>query len=106
MLTTPDILLSSVSMGADITSDSQQLTNMFGFSIQAVYTGSPVGALKLEASLDKVTWNDVEDSSVSITDAGSTLWNVSEVQYPYVRVFYDFTSGSGSLTAKFFGRGF
>lgn len=107
MLTTPVDLVTAASMGADIESASQQTTNMFGFSIQAVYAGSsPTGSLKLQGSLDQVTWNDIDDYSESISQDGSALWNVTDAMYPYVRVFYDYTSGTGVLDVKFFGKGF
>jgi len=106
MLTTPDVLVDAGSMAGNITSSSQQLTNIFGYSVQAVYTGSPVGTIKLQASLDRTTWNDVSNSSTAISAAGSTLWNISDVQYPYLRVVYTRDSGSGVLTVKFFGKGF
>lgn len=106
MRVTPDVLLNAVSMSQSQSSSSQQLNQMFAFSVQAVFTGSPVGTAKLQASLDGTTWTDIEDSSDEIAAAGNILWNVADVGYPYMRFVYTRTSGSGALTVKFFGRGF
>lgn len=105
MLTTPVALVSGQSLSASYTSNPQQTINMFGYSIQAVFTGSPNGAFKLQASLDGANWDDIADSSESVTEAGNIVWNVSSVQYPQVRVVYTRSSGTGSLSLYFFGKG-
>lgn len=100
------IIVNGNMASATLTSDVGELEQGFGYSVQAVYTGAPVGTLKLQASLDQVTWIDVADSSQSIAAAGSFLWNVSDVQYPWTRLIYTKTSGTGTLNAQLFYRGF
>lgn len=97
-------------MNTTITSDAFQLYQMFGFSIQVTFTGTPTGTFKLQASSDPVTqvslntvtpathWTDVANSSQAVSAAGNVLWNVSDVMYNWVRVVY--TDGSaGASTA-------
>jgi hypothetical protein len=95
-------------MNTTITSDAFQMYQMFGFSIQVTFTGTPTGTFKLQASSDPVTqvslntvsppthWTDVANSSQAVSAAGSVMWNVSDVMYNWVRVVY--TDGSGGAS--------
>lgn len=96
---------------------AMQLENMFGFAIQVVFTGTPNGVFKLQASCDPVpnaretvgangvitftptNWTDVDDSSFTVIAAGSCFWNYSgTVNWSFVRSVYT-DSSSGSSTA-------
>lgn len=79
------------------------------YSIQLVFTGSPVGTFKLQASIDPYSgsnptgdtitnWTDVTDSDQAITAAGNHMWNVENAGYTWVRVIWTVTSGTGDLT--------
>lgn len=91
-------VIDAQSMGASITSTVFDLAQRPGYACHAVYTGSPNGALTLEGSINGTNWETIASSSVSISAAGSTLYNVSDAQYELARVKYTFSSGSGSLT--------
>jgi hypothetical protein len=109
-------LLSASSMTgtSTVTSSPIPIDQLWGFAIQAVWTGTPTGTLKLQASCDPITpanasgstpvvtnWTDVADSSSSIAGAaGSYLWNVSSASYNFVRLVYTNASSTGSLSAK------
>lgn len=82
-------------------------------AIQLVFTGSPVGSFKLQASCDEprdsattpslvaagvTNWTDISGSSVSISAAGDIMWNIENPGYNFIRVVWTRTSGSGSLT--------
>jgi hypothetical protein len=56
-------------------------------SIQVNYAASPAGDLELQASSDGTTFNSITES-VQTTDAGggSHMWNVSGMQFRYLRV--------------------
>lgn len=112
-------LVTDGDMSGDITSTIQQLNQAFGYSIQANYatSGTLGGVLKLQASVDHqelpfglpVTgnWVDVASSSVTLTGAGSYVWNVSDVMYPWMRVIYTHTGGdSGTLQVYCWERAF
>lgn len=91
-------IVTAGSMAATITSSTITLASKTGYAMQAVYTGSPVGTLTVEGSNDGTTWSTVTDSTVAVSAAGSTLYNISGVQYELARLLYTFTSGTGSLT--------
>lgn len=98
-------IFSSQSLGANATSSAQTLDQAFGFSVQAQWTGaSAAGTLKLQASLDGTNWDDISGASTTIAGAGNILWNVTDVMFPWVRVVFTRTSGTGSLSTRLFYR--
>lgn len=124
----PNIIPLNTRMNTTLNSLAMQLENMFGFSIQIVFTGTPTGSFKLQASCDPVpnarekvgangvitftptNWSDVEDSDFTVTAAGDVFWNYAEtVNWSYVRVVYTDTSGGSSTaiitSARFNGKG-
>ena len=63
------------------------------------------GELKLQASLDKVNWTDVPNTSCPVTAmADSVLWNIGEVHFPWIRIYLDSYS-SVIYTARIFMKG-
>ncbi len=69
------------------------------YSIQAVFSGSNVvGTFKLQNSVDGITWKDISGKSTSVTSSASTDLGDSRVNYPYVRFYWDYTSGTGNIT--------
>ena len=109
-------LVTDGNMGGSITSSPQQLTEMAMACIQAVFTGSPVGTFKLQISanyqedsmgnvLNAGTWTDYTGSSQGISAAGDFAWNLSTTPYPWIRLVYTRTSGSGTLNATINGKG-
>jgi hypothetical protein len=103
-------LMTNVVMNDDLESDAIQLTNIFGYTVQAVYVGTPTGTFKLQASVDPIkfandaqpqvptNWNDIAGSSFAVTSSGITTWNVTNSFYTFVRLVYADGSG-GSSTA-------
>lgn len=91
------------------------------YSIQLVFTGSPTGNFKLQASNDKgledkrlggwdssgvSNWTDIADSQQAITAAGDHAWTVENAGYRWVRVVWTQTAGTGSLdSARFNAKG-
>ena len=78
-------------------------------------TGTPNGTVKLQASNDPetndtqysavtnlpptqvpVNWADIENSTFVLTASGTTMWNVRDIGYNYVRVVYTDSSGGTS----------
>lgn len=89
------------------------LANIAQYAIQVVFTGSPAGNFKLQASNDTgqpngvtepiqddqvVNWTDIADSAATVSAAGNVMWNVENVGYNWVRVVWTHTSGGGELT--------
>lgn len=90
------------------------LGHIVDYSIQLVFTGSPGGNFKLQASNDPgqpnaaseaqqvvgvTNWTDVLDSAQTISAAGNHVWTVENAGYTWVRVVWTATSGSGTLTS-------
>lgn len=98
---------SNGSLAGDLTSSAQQLESMYGYSVQVVWTGAPVGTLSLQASLNGSDWSTVSGSSTSLSGAAdSFLWNFQGAFYHYVRLNYVRTSGTGTITkALYFAKG-
>lgn len=108
------VLLKTTSIVAsNITTVGLDLQQMYGYSIQAIWTGAAlVGTVKLQASLDynpatgfSGTWSDIGGSTEVVNGPGSFVWNVSNVFYPYVRLVFTYTSGSGAITVYQFAKG-
>jgi hypothetical protein len=125
---TTSMLPATTVLNASFNGPARQLENMFGYSIQVVFTGTPNGTFKLQASADPVTaagqvfgangavtytptnWSDVSLSPVIVSAAGNYMWNVIDTMYNYVRLVYTDASGGVStavLTVSTFnGKGF
>ena len=93
-------------MSGNVTSSAVQLDYTVGYSIQAAFTGTPSGSLKLQASVDGTNYSDITDTSTTIAAAGSFLWNVADPNYDYVRLVYTRTGSTGVLSATIFSKGF
>lgn len=89
------------------------LGHIVNYSIQLVFTGTPGGNFKLQASNDRgninaqypanqdagvVNWTDIADSAFTVSAAGNVMWDVQNAGYNWVRVVWTQTSGSGTLT--------
>lgn len=101
----------ATALNADNNGAAAPLKNIYMYSIAANISGVPTGTLKLQASNDPETndtmpngapkptptnWADIDDSTFTVTTAGTSMWNVREVGYNYVRVTY--TDGSGGVS--------
>lgn len=98
-----------------ITSAPIPLDQIFGFAVQAYWTGTPTGTIYLQASSqspptqnqvanggpDNITlWDTITGSPYSISGtSGSYMWNVNLAFYRYVQLVYTNSSGTGSLSA-------
>ena len=105
------LTLSGVDMTANITSDAVWLGHIANLSIQLVFTGSPNGVLKLQASCDEqdrsnpkntvvTNWTDVSGSHITITAAGDHMWTIENAGYTFIRVVWtDSASGVSTITS-------
>jgi hypothetical protein len=100
-----DLIPSGTSAGADVRSVGYDLGDLQTFSIGVDFTGGAgnlAGTLYLEAA-NKYDFSDyvtVSGSNQAITASASHMWNVTGAGYRYVRCFWDYTSGTGNITAK------
>ena len=101
--------ISAGSMAADIVSDYFDIRFNLGVSVQVVWSAgsTPVGDLRVEATNDDfeneapTNWNLAVSAVSSVTgNTGSALINIPDANYTAMRIFYDRTSGSGTLNAR------
>jgi hypothetical protein len=105
-------------MASNIVSSDIYLDQVFAFGIQAVWTGTPGGTLKVQVSLDigpdvngvgsaVVNWTDVAGSSVLLTGAGGNFyWDFPEQSLRWARLVYTAATGAGTLNARANLKGF
>lgn len=111
MITAPIVVDSSKSLATNYTSPPISLDQQWGLSIQALWTGAPVGAFKLQTSLNYQpggpmsrapanagTWDDYPGSSQNSSGANSCSWDITTTASRWIRVFYAAASGSGTLS--------
>lgn len=102
---------------AVITSAPIQLFNCFGYAVQLVFTGSPVGTFTVKVSCDPFPANQsgvaspshftlLADSDLLVSGAGDLMYNVNECNYNWFQVIYTKTSGTGTLNGTFNLKGF
>lgn len=104
-----EAIVSAGDMSANINSSATLIEWVFGYSIQVVMSGAPVGSLKLQASNDfdagrpmaaPVNWTDIALTTQAVNGAGTAFYNIPDSMYRWVRLVYTFTSGTGSMTAR------
>lgn len=72
----------------DVSSDILDVSFCYAGSFQIMWgNGTQTGSVCLQASLDTLNWTEVPNTNCPVgTAAGSLLWNLSDIHYPYVRV--------------------
>jgi len=91
----------SASAATDFQSVSLSVGDNVNFWIGILFTGSDVvGTLKLQGSDNNSDWWDISGSSQAVTASTRHAWSVSDVHYPYVRVDWDYTSGTGNISGR------
>jgi hypothetical protein len=100
----PIELISSQSAAGDVTSAAYSLGDLTTFSIEVDFSGTDLaGTLTLQArNSDGYTWKTVAGSSQAVTSAADHIWSVSAAGYKEVRVFWDYTSGTGNIKAAIY----
>lgn len=114
-----EIILPSSDASVTQTSLPGVLAHAWGYSVQFIFTGSPVGTTTLQGSSDPqpdanyaaanypvVNWTTIANSSQSVTGAGTVAYDVVKTAYSYVRAVYTPASGSGTVTAQFVTKGY
>lgn len=106
-------LFAAGNIAGNLTSAVVDCTNMVGFSVQSVTTGTAVGVLTIEASNDNiindaytsriVNWTTI--STAAVAAPGTIMTNISDVYYRWVRLVYTSTSGTGSITSTMQAKG-
>ena len=94
------------SMAASVSSDVVKISKLDGWAVQFVWTGSPTSTVKVQASVDGVTFADVPGAAVSTGgSAGSFEFNVGyRIGYNFLKLVSTFVSGTGTLNAWVSGK--
>lgn len=92
-------LLDGGDMSADVTSSEAGLDHMEMAAIHAKWSGSsPTGSLIVQATVNGTDWVAVStDTTLAVTATGEKIFHLSNIGYRKCRVFWDKTSGTGSL---------
>ena len=90
--------VSGESAGADFTSVPVNILHVDRVALELVWTGTPTGIVEVQVSNTGTNWTAVDST---ITPAGSADFGFVEIETSakFVRVFFDYTSGSGTLSA-------
>lgn len=100
-------LIPTQSAASDITSAAMELGDIDTFSIAVDFTGADVaGSLSLQGSNTSATagFITVANSTQAVTASADHMWSVQGAGYRWVRVFWDYTSGTGNISANFVGK--
>jgi hypothetical protein len=110
----PVHLINAHTMGATFQSSPVYIGLEDSVAVQLNFTGSPVGTFQIQGSLDYVPANSNSTSAPNAgnwasltlspvpTAAGAPdtiLLDLYALSFPYIRIQYTFTSGSGTLNA-------
>jgi hypothetical protein len=102
-----------------------EVNQLYAWSIQAEWTGTPTGAFTIQVSNDilplapstsnpvgpnpaanVVNWSTYTGSAVVTSgSSGNWMWISQLGPYKWVRLSYTGTSGTGTVTANFFAKG-
>lgn len=98
----------SGSMSADITSIATCIKNMDSAGYQINWTGDAIGPLILQVSLDGETFSDLPNFAIISPNGadGGTYVDLTQVSAFWVRLFFDRTSGTGTMAALVAGKAY
>ncbi len=91
-------LVNAGDMTGDITSDDFNAITIVSFTIACVATaGTPVGDLELEIEMEEDSGTFFPHTITGITAEGTTIFEILDPSGFRYRIFFDFTSGTGTL---------
>lgn len=101
-------LFSGQSLASSVNSPSQDASSVVRLCIQAEWSaGSSLsGTLHFQVSNDNINWNDdPEVTPITISGAsGSAVAKVANCSYPWCRLSYVSSAGTGTLTCVVSGK--
>lgn|SRR5574343_709044 len=113
----PHQIITSGDMSGDVTSDPTNIQFLDNISIQLNFTGTPTGTFSVQGSLDYQqtspfakaatgNWIDLtlSPSPAASGSASQILLDLNQLSFPWIRVKYTRSSGSGTLNAFISGK--
>lgn len=113
-------LATAADISVTVNSKVLGLELILSYAVQAIFTGTPDGTFKLQASNDPypdasfglaafvpTNWVDVADSSVTQTDTTPIMINYQFPGYRWVRAVFTPNGGSaGTMTIRAYAKGY
>lgn len=103
----PTRLTSAGDMSGDVTSSAVDVRYLDSAALQAVWSNgsTPVGVLTVQGSVNygqpgvTAAWTTISlSATLNVSgSSGSAIADLTQITYPYVRMVYTRSSGSGSL---------
>ena len=97
-------LFKDASMGADQTSAVFDINYMKSISFEIKFSGTPTGVFKVQCSNSKENWVDYPEEQIDglaenqpAGSADTFIIDLQNLNTRYIRLFYDRTSGDGTL---------
>lgn len=98
-------LLSNQSMSTSFQSQSTNTQFLDRICYAADWSGSAVGSLIVQGSVDNVHFSNLDMNPIVMNNASdSAVLDIQTTSIPYVRLSYTATSGAGSLNAFISGK--
>lgn len=98
-------IVSSGSMGGDITSSSINIQSFSKPCVHVVFTGTPVGVFHVDGSNDNSNFDELSfNAQAPAGSADNFIFDLADVSVPYIRIRYVRTSGTGTLNATVTGK--
>lgn len=109
----PTQIVEAGDMSADITSENTHVMSMDNVMYHLEWSGAaPVGTVYIQALLGKdprdpnAKWVNLEDLAFALSgNNGLQQIKLEKISFPFCRLFFDFTSGTGTLNAWVMGKG-
>lgn len=89
-----DIVIDETDVTADVRSEIIDITNIYGFSMQSISTGTVSATLKVEVSNNKTDWVELSSPTTTILNVSNAVAEKPDTFYKWMRFFVDFTSGT------------
>lgn len=100
-------IVDNVAMDASFSSDQISILRFNSYALQYTFLGTPAGTLKVQVSCDEMgvssalsSWDDLDDSSYTVSAAGTLTQNINQANYGKIRIVYTRSSSDGYLTVK------
>lgn len=97
-----DKLFNDHNLVADV-SAVKDISEVIGFAVQSVWTGTLAGNIIVQVSNDNVNFFQL-DSQAMGGAAGNDMYEVPRTHAKYARVLLDYTSGTGTITVTISGK--
>lgn len=98
-----DILIDATDLSTtDVVSESVDVSNVYGMSIQAIATGTIAGDVEIEVSNDGENFFALTSPTVAVSNTTNAGAQLVDMFFKFVRLRYSATSGSTNTLKVYF----